>query len=187
MKHNYNIVYDNIILRQICEDDLEKLRIWRNDKAKTTFLTPIDFITREKQIEWYNNYLNDDSIISFSIFENSLLKKMIGSVALYDFNNKEAEIGKIQIGEDAAHGKGYGRISLLMVCKLGFDVLNLDLIKAHVHTDNVPSYKNFFKLGFKITGTVQSVVGGEEYELLIDKKTIFEKNHEYNEIKIIYN
>ena len=54
--------------------------------------------------------------------ENKELNRMIGSLALYDFNDKVAEIGKIQIGDKDAQGKGIGRISfsvIILVILLG--------------------------------------------------------------------
>lgn len=186
MEHNYKITYGNIVLRQILKSDTEQLRLWRNDKKMTQFLTPIPFITVKIQMDWYDKYLKDTNIISFSINETESLKKLIGSVSIYDFNGDYAEIGKIQIGEASAHGKGFGRLALLMVSKLGFNELNLKKISASVHSENIPSLRNFQKSGFYTVGQHNSVVGGIEYELEIDKTTIEKNNPEYNDIRIIH-
>ncbi len=182
MLHKYCAIYENVKLRPLCYEDIEQLRIWRNDKKKTSFLRPIEYISEEMQIKWFSSYLKDQNQIIFAIEETADLHRMVGSVALYDFNDTVAEIGKIQIGDDEAHGKGIGRKALLMASKIGFVKLGLNKIIASVHQKNIPSHFNFDKLGFEIYGSHDSVVGGLEDELQITSEKLVALNPNVKEI-----
>lgn len=114
MKHNYSATYKNVILRPLKEEDIEMLRIWRNDISQTKFLTPIGEISPAMQKKWYNDYLNNPDEITFSIIETASLNRLVGSVALYHFKNGIAEIGKIQIGDREAHGLGLGFVKFFV-------------------------------------------------------------------------
>lgn len=148
MDHNYIEQYENVKVRPLLVEDIEQLRIWRNDTEKTKFLRKLDYITPEMQLQWYKNYLNNPNEIVFAIEEIGTLNRMVGSVALYDIKNGQAEIGKIQIGDDEAHGKGVGRKALKLVTEIGFDKLVLKTIIARVNKNNIPSYKNFISADF---------------------------------------
>lgn len=148
MDHNYIAQFENVKVRPLLIEDIEQLRIWRNDTEKTKFLRKLDYITPEMQLQWYKNYLNNPNEIVFAIEEIGTLNRMVGSVALYDIKNGQAEIGKIQIGDDEAHGKGVGRKALKLVTEIGFDKLVLKTIIARVNKNNIPSYKNFISADF---------------------------------------
>ena len=145
----------------------------------------IGVITQEMQKKWFDNYLKDDSQIIFAIEESKDLNRMIGSVALYDIDwkNKTAEIGKIQIGDPKAHGKGIGRKALVMAMRVGFLYLGLDKIVGSVHQNNIQAHTNDMKVGFKIVGTTPSVVGGLEDLIEINEKEVSNANPYFYFIK----
>ena len=104
------------------KNDIENLRVWRNDKSKTQFLKPIGEITPEMQLEWFKKYLDNQDEITFAIEETKDLNRMVGSVTLYNFHGKVAEVGKIQIGDrEATAGESEER-ALLWLC--GLDLKN---------------------------------------------------------------
>jgi len=168
MRHQYRASYRNVLLRPLEHKDIEALRIWRNNTEKTRFLRPIGHITPEMQEQWFEKYLQNEQEIAFAIEETQELKRLVGSVSLYDFQGDVAEIGKIQIGDSKANGKGIGRLSLVMAMKVGFEELGLKKIVASVHRDNIASYTNFVRIGCKIIGNHPSVVGGieDEFEII---------------------
>ena len=184
MKHDFEVYYKNLKLRQIKYDDIELLRIWRNDKIATRFLRPIGEITQQMQESWYNSYLNNKNELALVIEECKEINSVIGSISLYDFNGSEAEFGKFMIGNARAHGKGYGRQSLVMALKLGFETLNINRILAEVHTDNIAAYSNYIRVGCRVIGTVPSCVGGLEYKLEIDRQAVKTANLYYDEIEV---
>lgn len=181
------VEYKNMRLVPLVSDDIENLRKWRNDEEQTQFLRKIGHITKEAQMAWFQDYLKDDTQIIFSIYETELLNRMIGSVALYNINLEKgtSEVGRIQIGVPEAHGKGLGRISLVGAIKVAFQCLGITKMEASVHKDNVQAHHNDMKIGFRIVGEIDSVVGGKEDLIEMTEEDAVKANSYYNDIKII--
>lgn len=184
MKHTYSAIYQDVCIRPLEKRDIEKLRIWRNDSYKTRFLRQIGEITPKMQEKWYEDYLEDNNIIIFAIEELYDLKRMVGSLALYDFKGNIAEIGKIQIGDTEANGRGIGRKSMVMAMWIGFECLGLKNIVGFVHRDNIAAHSNDMKIGFHITGFHEAAVGGYEDEIEINRQRLMEVNPYVREIQI---
>jgi len=151
MKHNIEYTHKNIKLAPISPNDIEQLRHWRNE-AVTKFLSKIDYITKEKQATWYQKDLENEDCYSFAIHETEELKDIIGSVALYHFNGKCAELGRIFIGNVHAGGKGYGYIAIALSLKIAFNEFDLDEVIAYVHEENIAALTNNKKAGFRVIG-----------------------------------
>jgi len=186
VKHNYIAGHEKIMIRQIELRDIEMLREWRNDSAQTKFLSNVGYITEEMQKGWYEGYLNNEYDVGFAIEETVELKRIVGSLFLYDWNkdNCTCEIGKIQIGDPAAHGKGIGRKSLVMAMKIAFQKLEIKKILASVHPDNIQAYKNDMRVGFNVVGQKPSVAGGHELLLEITEEDARKANIYYDEINV---
>lgn len=114
------------------------------------------------QSAWFEKYLKNQDEITFAIVETGKLNRIIGSLALYDFTEDSAEIGKIQIGDPEAHGCGYGSMSIALALGIAFSELGRKRVTASVNQSNIPSYKSFLKVGFTVIGEHPSVVGGTE-------------------------
>ena len=185
MKHSYGAGYQNILIRPLEENDIEKLRVWRNDDSQTKYLRKIDTITPEMQKKWYDNYLKDQNVIAFAIDETEQLKRMVGSVSLYHFNGKVAEIGRIQIGDMEARGKGIGGKSFVLAMQIGFRQLGLEKITASVHRENAAAYKSYMKIGFCVTGSHPAPMGGIEDEIEINETMLAKANCYTDEIKFL--
>ena len=184
MKHDYSARLGDIFIRQLDENDIELLRIWRNDQENTKFLRNVGYITEEMQRTWYQGYLKNEHDLVFAIEDTGELKRVVGSLSLYDWN-KEAdtcEIGKIQIGDPAAHGKGIGRRTLVMAMKIAFQKLGITKIVASVHPDNVQAYHNDMKIGFRVVGEKPSIVGGNELRLEMFEEDARNNNSYYDQI-----
>lgn len=184
MKHNYSAAYANVLLRPLIAEDIEKLRVWRNNTQQTRFLRPVGHITPQMQQNWFDSYLEDPDMVVFAIVENSRLNRMVGSLALYSFHGDEAEIGKIQIGDPEAAGHGLGKISLVLAMWIGFQKMGLKKIVASVHQENIAAHKTDMKIGFRIVGDHPSVVGGLEDEIEIDESRLCEVNTYTDEIAL---
>lgn len=184
MEHRYSARYENLLLRPLQKEDIEFLRIWRNDKSQTKYLRPIPYITPEMQENWFRNYLENPDEMVFAILETRDLNRIIGSVAVYDFQGDVAEVGKIQIGDPDAAGHGYGRIGMTMAIWIAFQKLNVKKIVASVHRDNLAAYKSDMRIGFSKVGSHEAVMGGFEDEIAIDKKRLMEVNSFLQEIVI---
>ena len=186
MDHNYSARLDCILIRPLGNKDIELLREWRNDKKSTRFLRDVGYITEEMQKKWYQNYLKNDRDLVFAIEDIGELKRVVGSLSLYDWDrdSKTCEIGKIQIGDSAAHGKGIGRKTLVMAMKIAFQKLGIQKIVASVHPDNVQAYHNDMKIGFRVVGETPSVAGGNELLLEMFEEDAHKANSYYDEIVV---
>ncbi len=188
-KHDFSVEYKNVKLVSLEKNDIEMLRKWRNDPTQTKFLRDIGYITEEAQLKWYEEYLKDESQLIFSINETQKLNRMIGSVALYNIDSfkQTCEVGRIQIGDSEAHGMGIGRISLVCAIKVAFKCLGINKIEASVHKDNVQAHTNDLKIGFRIVGEIDSVVGGKEDLIEMFEEDAVSANPYYNDIAIKWN
>ncbi len=183
MLHNFYAKYQNVLLRPLKHEDIEQLRIWRNNTYQTRFLRPIGFIDPDMQEKWFKNYLNNNNDIIFAIEETENLKRLVGSVSIYNIFNCQAEFGRIQIGDDQAHGRGIGKLATAISVAFGFQKLNLKKITACVHQDNIAAYNIYMKVGFIITGRQFSEVGGEEFLIEIDREKLLNNNKYINDIE----
>lgn len=181
----YIAEYKHVRIRPLEKKDIEFLRVWRNDKSISTFLRPIGEITPEMQEKWYEGYLKDPDIIQFAIEETSELHRMVGSVALYDFNGSEAEVGKIVVGDPEAKGKKIGYYGLILAMHVGYQKLGISKYIGDVHEDNASAKINDLRAGFVIKGKHPFVTGGYELEIEVTKEH-FEETHDFlKDIKIL--
>jgi len=177
MNHPYEAIFENVYLRPLAENDIEQLRMWRNNTTNTKFLRQVGEITPKMQKQWYQKYLQNNDELIFAIDEIHHLHRLVGSVSLYNFKNNSAEIGKILIGDPDAHGRGMGRKSFIIALLIGFQCLGLTKITCSVHPDNISAYRSYTKIGFQIIGEHPSPTGeGLEKELEITPKQLFTTN-----------
>ena len=184
LEHNYHAEYENIRIRPLKKEDIENLRIWRNDNEQTRFLRKIGHITKEMQENWYEKYLKDPDVITFAVEETEKIKCMVGSLALYNFQGDEAEIGRLQIGDLSARGMGIGGTSFVLAMAIGFQKLGLQRIYASVHQENIAAYKSYLRIGFQVCGFHPAPVGGIEDEIEITPSRLAQANDYLYEIKI---
>ena len=94
MDHKYSAGLENVRLRPLRKEDIEKLRIWRNDPDISRFLSPIPYITENMQEKWFEKYLLDPDELIFAIEETDCLNRMVGSLSLYNFKDNEESFMK---------------------------------------------------------------------------------------------
>lgn len=157
MLHNITIGFNNIVLRQITENDIEMLRIWRNNPQNSLYLRKINYITPEMQKKWYDNYLKNNNEIAFAIVETKYINDIVGSVSLYDFSDKRAEFGKILIGNENAHGKKIGYMATVATLKIAFDILDLEEVVLECNNDNIPAIRVYEQVGFVFSETINNI------------------------------
>ena len=161
----YGAEYNNIRIRPIVETDIEKLRVWRNNADISKFLRPVGEITKEMQKAWYDEYERDDKMLTFAIEETKDLKRMVGSVAFYEYEGEESKIGKTVVGDPEAKGKSVGFWGELLALYLGFERYGVKIFRTEVHEKNIASQKMITKHGFIKTGKRKAFDGGIEDEM----------------------
>jgi len=166
MKHNHKITYADITLRPIAEQDLELLRTWRNDSQATTYLAKIPHITTEMQRQWFAKDQADSTAYTFAIVLTDT-DELIGSVAVYNIADKQAEYGRIFIGNMKHRGRGLGFKALASILFFAFERLGVEKIVAHVYENNERAVSNNLVQGFVIVGK-QFVDDATGYDLDIE-------------------
>lgn len=182
MKHSFCSEYDFLRIRPLYIEDIEFLRCWRNDAELSKYFTPIHEITPLMQERWYEAYLNDNDIITFTIEEIVKLKRIVGSVSLYGFHDGIAEIGKIVVGDLEARGKKIGYYAMLMALYLGIEKLNIKKFILSCHEDNIAALKNYKRIGFMECGRHKFIKGGFEIEMNLDSAVLQSTNSLLKEI-----
>lgn len=184
MKHTFAAEYEHVRIRPLQEQDIELLRTWRNDENLSEFLTPVGTITAEMQRDWFYKYLEDDSIATFAIEEINELKRVVGSVAVYDFKGDTAEVGKIVVGDPEAKGKKIGYYGLLLAMYIGYQKMGVNMYLGEVHEDNMSAKTNDLRAGFIVKGKHPFMKGGYELEMELPKEHFFEVHKFLDDVKL---
>lgn len=148
------LVGENIYLRRIIPDDLEKQYFsWLNDQEVMRWMQHGLFPNNpDKMLSFYNSMANSVSDILLAI----VLKdgdRHIGNIGLHKIHTifRSAEIG-ILIGEKDCWGNGYGEEAVSLVAEHAFLRLNLHRVFAGAVVQNKGSIKMFEKAGFRKEG-----------------------------------
>ncbi|MDO4851329.1 MAG: GNAT family N-acetyltransferase [Actinomycetota bacterium] len=164
MKHNYHVQCENVELRPLRFEDIEALRIWRNDAANSRYIRKLPEITPEAQIAWFEAECEDDTSLTFAICVDD---ELVGSVSLYDITDSSAEFGRLMVGE--SKGKGIGRKATLATLDIAFNTLHLEIVRAEVSVDNMPALVIYVRVGFCITGkSFNEAAQMDEYKIELD-------------------
>lgn len=184
MKHSYEAHYNNLTLRPLEYQDIEQLRIWRNDRALCKYLRDIPEITPEMQKAWYISYINDKHSVFFAIVDDET-NTMVGSMAIYNICEATAEIGKIFVGDRAARGKHVGYHAIVMAMIIGIEKIGIKRFMLECHADNIPALKSYCRAGFSEIGRHPFIKGGIELEMAIDAEAACKKNLFVPDIKVM--
>lgn len=150
MNHNNKYEYEGVTLRPLEHNDIEMLRKWRNDSTNARYLRKIPFITVDMQEKWFEEYLADENIMTFSIVENVILGRMVGSLSLYQFSGDgKVELGNVLIGDTEAHGKRVGFRAVTAAVKAAIERLHRSEIYLHVDENNFAAITIYKQAGFK--------------------------------------
>lgn len=143
---------NNIILRPLKIEDLEKTHEWRNDLELIKLTQGIRFPkTLEMDKEWFQYALNDKSnkniYFGIDVIESGIF---IGIIQLnnIDFISGIAEFGVV-IGENKVRGKGFGKESMNIILNFAFNILNLRKISLRVIEINEKARLLYNSLYFK--------------------------------------
>lgn len=154
---------------------------WFNDPEVTEHLTVRYPLSHGQEREFlervgYPNYNHADFAIE------TLDGKLIGACSLEQTRpeNREATLG-IAIGDKTYWDGGYGTDAMRVVCRFGFDMMNLHRIQLEVFAENERARHVYEKVGFRAEGRRREaffkygsysdvvVMGLLEGELLMDE------------------
>jgi diamine N-acetyltransferase len=149
MKLSHPLAGEHVTLREISEEDNESVVRWRNAEQPNRVFFSDRILTFENQHQWIKTYRNDRSDFTFIIEHGG---KPVGMVSLYHIEEKEAEFGRLLIGEKEFRRQGLAEEAARRVIDFGFRDLGLEKIHASVFEENRPAVTLYLSIGFEIVG-----------------------------------
>lgn len=150
-----NFAGERVALGPLRRELNELYNRWNNDFIVNRTTASMRPVTLEEQIEAFDRFTRDKSLVLFTIYDKTTLKP-IGMSYLTDINHGNAEFG-IVIGETEYHRKGYGTEATEMTLDYGFTVLGLHNIMLYVYEYNKAGIAAYKKAGFKECGRRRAV------------------------------
>jgi len=133
---------------------------WRNQDHIRKWFFHSDVITPEQHQAWFKRYLQQDDDYVFIIEEVAATLRPVGQVAIYhiDWAARQAEFGRLMIGEPEAIGRGLARAATGLLTDMAMDTLGFREIYLEVFADNVPALTIYTACGFQITGRRDNIL-----------------------------
>lgn len=149
MNHGFSIIYDDIVLFPLTEEDCFRYIDLRNMEENRKWFIHDQIITYEQQARWYSKYLTDNLDIMFAI--KNEVSEFVGGCAIYDIDieSKSAEFGRLLIDHNC-RGKNYGYKALEAVLDFGFNNLELEKITLSVFENNDSAISCYKRCGFNV-------------------------------------
>jgi RimJ/RimL family protein N-acetyltransferase len=163
---------ERIRLRAAERGDIPTFVAWLNDPDVRQFLflnLPLS-VTEEEQ--WFETMQKTPPAEHVLVIEIKIEDgwKAIGNTSFMgiDWLNRLAEIG-IFIGEKSFWNQGYGRDTMLLMQKHGFETLNLNRIWLRVYEPNVRGIHAYENAGFQHEGKLRQAIfkDGRYYDVLL--------------------
>ena len=149
-----------IALRLLEERDLPTTLRWRNQDHIRKWFIHSDILTVEQHTSWFEDYKTSDSDFVFIIVETCDFDKPVGQISLYriDWSLKQAEFGRLLIGESEVRHRGMARKATELLVDFGFRQLGLKRIYLEVFKSNTTAISLYQKCGFSLEGDADGLV-----------------------------
>lgn len=174
---------NRIYLRALEPDDYKTSVHWRNDEEIQNMVGGHKyFVSEEKEKEWVNNAIHDNTrlVLAICLVSND---KYIGNIMLQeiDWINRSAHV-PILLGDKDEWGKGYATEARMLMLNFAFNERGLERIFAEIIENNEASIKSLLKCGYKKEGILRNSVfkNGKFNNMIIMSVLKSEFNEEYN-------
>jgi len=139
-------------LREVQQQDLELLRLWRNDPKISQFMLSREFISTEQQQAWFNKIQSDPKQQHFIIAYKG---QEIGSANIQLYSGESLQNAAIiepglYIYDDKYRGNVLAFAPTLLLNDYCFEQLGVKYLKAVVKSDNLAALNYNQKLGYRI-------------------------------------
>ena len=152
------IIGDQVRFRAIEREDLPFFVKWLNDPDVRGGLSMFLPLSLAEEEEWFDNMLKRDPYerpMAIEIQPDPKSDKwvFVGNCTFFgiDWQSRAAEIG-LHTGEKEYWDKGFGTRIMNLLCKHGFETLNLNRIWLRVFETNQRAIRVYEKAGFTIEG-----------------------------------
>ncbi len=152
------IYTENMRLRAVERGDIESFYRWINDPDVNDGLAIYLPMSLSDEQAWFENLAKREKAekpLSIEIRESKDWR-LIGNCAFFDIDWRVrcAELG-IMLGEKTIWNRGHGSTAVRLLCKHGFETLNLNRIFLHVHESNPRAIRTYEKCGFVHEGRLR--------------------------------
>ncbi len=164
-----------VVLTPACRENVPTYLRWITDPELNVFLMTFGAVlTLEQEYAWYDSFVvgrqgTNSRLVQLDIHLADEEQRLIGNCSLFDIDHMAgtAEVG-ILIGEKEYLGKGYGTEAMTLLCRYGFDALNLHVILLRYLSMNARAARSYAKVGFREMGRFrQSVLRmGKRYDMV---------------------
>ena len=147
-------------LRASEREDIPLFLKWVNDPEVCEYLEHFTVLNRIHEEAWFENVSSGPRTELPLVIEvsqpNSDEWVPIGDLSFMNIHSvhRSAEIG-IMIGEKEYWNKGYGTETMRVMCRYGFEELNLNRVWLRVYDTNPRARKAYEKAGFVYEGTLR--------------------------------
>jgi diamine N-acetyltransferase len=114
------------------ERHLEFTRQWRNHEDSRRWFNDLRFIDENSQRAWFNSRMPNSQDFIFILEVNG---SPVGQFAVYNINDKSAEVGRFLIAPEQ-RGRGYFDVGLRFLLTHCTDNLFLETVFLHVKSVN---------------------------------------------------
>lgn len=167
-----------IYLRELTEEDLPRISLWRQDRDLADKLgDTFRYTNWETERAWFHTYMacRDTNIRLAVCLKQTHVHVGNAYILNIDWTARCGEF-HLFIGNTDARGKGYGRQAVRLVLEHAFFDRNLHRISLRVLTNNHPAIALYEKSGFQREGILrQAAFKNGEYADLIAMAILHEE------------
>lgn len=147
---------EDLTIRTVEDEDLEKMRVLRNDPSTWTMLECVDFLDAEVQRQWFEKVRLASDRRYYILCDDQ--NDFIGIVRTdqIDRVNRSIRIGVDIVPE--LRGRGFGGKAFRLLKRFCFDYLNMHRVWLAVIEINEVAIKLYKKQGFKEEGCYRSAI-----------------------------
>jgi len=148
--------FNKIILRLVENNDLEDLRLLRNDQSTWSNLNNINLLTEYNQKNWFKKIKNDPSTMWFVVTNKK--NDFLGVAKIYNIDNVNKSLG---LGADILklrRGQGIGKKVYSILLRYAFLYLNVNRVWLQVLKTNSNAIFLYKKMGFKKEGKLEKAI-----------------------------
>lgn len=150
-------------IRKLLKADLAERVLWMNNPAVYKTMHFVPPITLDKTIDWFEKNQSNSSRIDFAIENEKGQLVAMGGLTAIDYSVRKAEF--YVFVNPQFQRQGIGSEATKLICKYGFDVLNLHKIYLFTNSSNLGAKKTYEKVGFVLEGTHRDeMISDEKYD-----------------------
>lgn len=150
-------------LRKLSRRDLSIRVEWMNNPDIYKSMNFIPPISIEKTNEWYLSIKDNPKRFDATFVDENEGILAFGGLTNIDYSVRKAEF--YVFVNPTKHKMGLGTFATILLCKYGFDVLQLHKIYLYTNATNIAAKRTYEKVGFKLEGVHRDEkIVNEQYE-----------------------